>query len=221
MGGAIFDIEKFNGIGDFCMWKKKMKAVMMQLKVDAALDENPELPATMTSYENSEMFKIAYSTIFLHLTDNVLRHVDGLETAARIWMKLKELYLVKSPPNKIYLLEQLFGFKMDTSKTIDQNVDNCNKILLVRDAINGRDTLSTSIVINAIRTKEFDTKFIKEKSSGRNSGESYYTRGMSHYKKNCRKRIQDEKTNRVQENADAAVVSSESDFGDVLNVVTY
>ena len=84
MGGTIFDIEKFNGTGDYCLWKKKIRAIMMQLKVDLALDEKPEFPATMTSYEKSEMFKTAYSTLFLHLTDNVLRQVDGLETATEI-----------------------------------------------------------------------------------------------------------------------------------------
>ncbi|KAL5574149.1 hypothetical protein UlMin_023746 [Ulmus minor] len=180
MGGAIFDIKKFDGTGDFCLWKKTMKAIMMQLKVNSTLEEHPELPATMTSFEKGEMFKTAYSTIFLHLTCNVLRQVDGLETAARLWKKLDELYLVKSLPNKIYLLEQVFGFKMDTSKTIVQNLDNFNKILLdlgnsrkkfededvsvillnslpdsfdeFRTSISyGRDTLSTSIVINVIR----------------------------------------------------------------------
>ncbi|KAL5576485.1 hypothetical protein UlMin_018184 [Ulmus minor] len=130
MGEAIFGIENFDGTGDFCLWKKNMKAIMMKLKVDVAFDEKPELPATMTSYEKGEMFKTAYSTIFLYLTDNVLRQMDGLETAAAIWKKLDELYLVKSLPNKIYLLEQFFGFKMDTSKTVDQNLDNFNKILL-------------------------------------------------------------------------------------------
>ncbi|KAL5549681.1 hypothetical protein UlMin_004912 [Ulmus minor] len=181
MGGAIFDIEKFDGTGDFCLWKKKMKAIMMQLKVDVALDDKPELPTTMTSYEKSEIFKTAYSTIFLHLTDNVLRQVDDLETAAEIWKKLDEIYLVKSSPNKIYLLEQFFGFKMDTSKTVDQNLDNFNKILTAIKY--GRDTLSISTVINAIISKEFDTKVRKEKSGGSNSGESYYTRGSSPYKK--------------------------------------
>ena len=73
MEGEIFDIEKFDGIGDFWLWKKNMKAIMIQLKIDVALDENLEFLATMTSYEKSEMFKTAYSTIFLHLTDNVLR----------------------------------------------------------------------------------------------------------------------------------------------------
>ena len=105
---------------------------------------------------------------------------------------------------------------MDTSKTIDQNLDNFNKILLdlgnsgkkfededvsiillkalldsfdeVKNAIKyGRDTLSTSIVINAIRSKEFDTKVRKEKSGGSNSRESYYTRGKSSYKKHFHK----------------------------------
>ena len=56
MGGTIFDIEKFNGTGDYCLWKKKIRAIMMQLKVDLALDEKLEFPATMTSYEKSEMF---------------------------------------------------------------------------------------------------------------------------------------------------------------------
>ncbi|KAL5576923.1 hypothetical protein UlMin_018622 [Ulmus minor] len=184
MRGTIFDIEKFDGTGDYFLWKKKIRAIMMQLKVDLALDEKPEFPATMTSYEKSEMFKTAYSTLFLHLTDNVLRQVDGLKTAVEIWKKLDELYLVKSLLNKIYLLERFFGFKMDTSKTIDQNLDNFNKLLLdlgnfgkkfededvyvillnslpdsfneVRTTIKyGRDSLTTNIVINAIKSKGF------------------------------------------------------------------
>ncbi|KAL5564372.1 hypothetical protein UlMin_027536 [Ulmus minor] len=186
MGGTIFDIEKFGGTGDYCLWKKKLRAIMMQLKVDMALAEKPELPATMTRFEKSEMFKTAYSTLFLHLSDNVLRQVDGLEIIAEIWKKLEELYLVKSLPNKIYLLERFFGFRMDTSKTIDQNLDNFNKLILdlgnfgkkfkdedvsvillnslpesfneVRSVIKyGRDSLTTSIVINAIKSKYFET----------------------------------------------------------------
>ena len=84
MGETIFDIKKFDGTSDYCLWKKKLRAIMMQLKVDMTLDEKPELPGTMTGFENSEMFKTAYGMLFLHLSDNVLRHVDGLEIAAEI-----------------------------------------------------------------------------------------------------------------------------------------
>ncbi|KAL5567130.1 hypothetical protein UlMin_030294 [Ulmus minor] len=191
MGGTIFDIEKFDGTSNYFLWKKKLKAIGMQLKVDVALEEKPKLHVTMTTFERSEMFKTAYSTIFLHLSYNVLRQVDRLETAAEIWKKLDELYLVKSLPNKIYLLERFFGFKMDTSKTIDQNLYNFNKTAIKYD----RDSLTTSIVINAIKSKDFETHIKKDKSMSSRSGESYYYRGRSPYKrnKNCKKRIQDER----------------------------
>ena len=51
MGGAIFDIERFDGNGDYFLWKQKLKAILMQQKVDLALEEKPEFPATMTTYE--------------------------------------------------------------------------------------------------------------------------------------------------------------------------
>ncbi|KAL5573068.1 hypothetical protein UlMin_022665 [Ulmus minor] len=210
MGGTIFDIETFDGTGDYCLWKKKIKAIMMQLKVDVALDEKPEFPATMTSYEKSEIFKTTYSTLFLYLTDNMLRQVDGLETAAKIWKKLDELYMVKSLPNKICLLERFIGFKMDTSKTIDQNLDNFNETAIKY----GRDSLTTSNVINAIKSKDFEAQIKKDKFMGSGSGESYYSRGRSPYKRNH------SKNHKPQEVADAAIVSEESDFGDVLNVGT-
>ncbi|KAL5581222.1 hypothetical protein UlMin_013664 [Ulmus minor] len=130
MGGAIFDIERFDGNGDYFLWKQKLKAILMQQKVDLALEEKPEFPATMTTYEKNEIFKTAYSSIFLHLSDNVLRQVSSYTTAATMWKKLDELYLVRSLPNKIYLLEQFFGFKMDHTKTLEQNLDCFNKLVL-------------------------------------------------------------------------------------------
>ena len=36
--------------------------------------------------------------------------------------------MIKSLSNKIYLKEQLFGFKMDPSKNIEENLDDVKKI---------------------------------------------------------------------------------------------
>ena len=59
MGWAIFDVEKFDGTGDYFLWKKKMRVIMMQIKVDAALNKELELPATINVYEKKKMFKSA------------------------------------------------------------------------------------------------------------------------------------------------------------------
>ena len=68
---------------------------MMQQKVDVTVEEEPELPSTITSYQRREMFKTTYSTNFLHLTNNVLRQVNNCTTTVAIWKKLDELLLGK------------------------------------------------------------------------------------------------------------------------------
>ena len=59
-----------------------------------------------------------------------MRKVDEVKSTAELWKKLEQLYLVKSLPNKIFLLEQFFGFKMDTTKDLDANIDDFNKLCL-------------------------------------------------------------------------------------------
>nr|GFA50974.1 zinc finger, CCHC-type [Tanacetum cinerariifolium] len=38
MTGAKFDIEKFDGIGDFGLWRIKMRALLIQDACEAALE---------------------------------------------------------------------------------------------------------------------------------------------------------------------------------------
>ena len=125
---AKIELEVFNGKGDFMLWRKKMKAVLIQQKVGKALDES--YPTVWTEDKKKEVDEIAFSTIILHLLDRVLRKVDDATSTSDIWTKLEKLFLVKSLPNKIFLLEQFFGFKMDTSKDIDSNLDDFNKLCL-------------------------------------------------------------------------------------------
>ena len=52
MGGfAKFEIEKFDSKGDFGMWRKKMKAILVQQKVAKALGGEQGMPSTMTDEE--------------------------------------------------------------------------------------------------------------------------------------------------------------------------
>ena len=66
----------------------------------------------------------------LPFTDNVLRECDRLEADLELWQKLDDLYIVKTLPNKIYLLKRSFSFTIDLSEKLQQNLDEFNKIIL-------------------------------------------------------------------------------------------
>ncbi|KAA0037675.1 Retrovirus-related Pol polyprotein from transposon TNT 1-94 [Cucumis melo var. makuwa] len=168
------------------------------------------------------MDEMAYSTIFLYLLDEVFRLVDEATTTAELWKKLESLYLTKSLPNKIYIKEKFFGYKMDQSKSLEENLNEFQKIVVnlnnisekmsdenqaiillnslpetyreVKAAIKyGRDSLTMSIVLDALKTRNLKIK--KE----RKDGELLMARGRSD-KKNWKGK---EKSSRMNSNEEA------------------
>ena len=166
-----------------------MKGILVQQKVSKAIDG--KFPGNLTEVQKEEYDELAYTSIILHLSDTVLRKVGKLDSTKQLWEKLEDLYLLKSTPNKLYLLERFFSFKMDPSKDLDDNLDVFNK--LVQDIVNcdeevsetykaiillnsmpdsyrevknaikyGRDTLTPEIVIDSFRSKEMEIKAEKE-----------------------------------------------------------
>lgn len=71
MGTTKFELEKFDGSGDFELWRKKLRAISIQQKVAKALADMKDVQGT--NVEKTDMQEIAYSTIILYLSDNVLR----------------------------------------------------------------------------------------------------------------------------------------------------
>ncbi|TYK10877.1 Retrovirus-related Pol polyprotein from transposon TNT 1-94 [Cucumis melo var. makuwa] len=151
------------------------------------------------------MDEMAYSTILLYLSDEVLRLGDEVTTTGELWKKLESLYLTKSLPNKIYIKEKFFGYKMDQSKSLEENLGEFQKIVVdlnnigekmsdenqavillnslpetyreVKAAIKyGRDSLTMSIVLDALKTRNLEIK--KE----RKDGELLMARGRSEKK---------------------------------------
>ncbi|KAL5567862.1 hypothetical protein UlMin_024437 [Ulmus minor] len=131
---AKFLLECFNGKGDFLLWKEKLKQVLVQQRFVRAVEDPTKWP---------EEFK---------------KKTDEIEE-----------------------MNRFFGFKMDFSKDLDENLDEFNKktialmsnakkftdehiaiILLnalpdsysnLKDAMEyGRDTLTSEIVINSLRS---------------------------------------------------------------------
>ena len=132
-----------------------------------------------------------------------MRKVDEEKSTAALWNKLEKLYLVKTLPNKIFLLEKFFGFKMDTTKDIDANLDDFNKLCLdlsncdqkfsdehyavillnslpesfreIKNAIKyGRNSLTYEVVVNALKSRD-----LKLKSETKDRGEGLTVRGRT------------------------------------------
>ena len=73
MGITKMEIERFNGKGDFALWRQRMKAILVQMKISKAIDSEAKHAESVTDEEKAEMNELAYSTIILYLGDKVLR----------------------------------------------------------------------------------------------------------------------------------------------------
>ncbi|GJV18496.1 retrotransposon protein, putative, ty1-copia subclass [Tanacetum coccineum] len=215
MTRAKFDIEKFDGTGDFGLWRIKMCALLIKHGCEAALEV---LPTDMEAQAKAELNKKAYSAMILCLGNKVLREVIGETTAVGVWTKLETLYMTKSLANKLYLKKKLYTFYMPAGRKISEHIDEFNKIVLdlanikvkfkakdldlllltslpasyehfVDTLLYGREALTLEDVMAILNSKE-----IKEKSKAKeDDGEGLYVRGRTdhrdshHLKINCPK----------------------------------
>ena len=201
MTGAKFEIEKFDGTGDFVLLRVKMRALLIQHGCEAALEV---LPANMDATAKAELNKKAHSAMILCLGNKVLREVTGETTAAGVWSKLETLYMTKSLANKLFLKKKLYTFYMPAGRAISEHIDEFNKIVLdlanievkfededlalllltslpasyehfVDTLLYGREALTLEDVMATLNSKE-----IKERSKAKgDDGEGLYVRGRT------------------------------------------
>ncbi|KAG5010592.1 hypothetical protein JHK82_019238 [Glycine max] len=72
----------------------------------------------------------AHSAIILSLGDKVLRQVSKENIATGIWSKLEDLYMTKSLVNRLGLKQAFYSFKMQENKTVEEQLDVFNKLIL-------------------------------------------------------------------------------------------
>ncbi|GJW85091.1 zinc finger, CCHC-type containing protein [Tanacetum coccineum] len=197
-----FDIEKFDGKNDFGLWQIKMRALMVQLGCDAALET---LPADMEAGEKAALMKKAYSCLILCLGDRVLREVTKETTAAGIWTKLTSLYMTKSLANRLYLKKKLYTYYMSPGTKLGDHIDEFNKLILdlanidieiededqalmlltslpssyenfVETLLYGRESLTMEDVLATLNSRE-----LKKRTEGtkEETGDGLYVRGRS------------------------------------------
>lgn len=83
----------------------------------------------MTKVKKEKYYEIAYTSIILYLSDTILWKIEKFDSTNELWKKLDDLYLFKSIPNKLYILEIFFNFKIDHSNDFDYNLNVFNKLI--------------------------------------------------------------------------------------------
>ena len=126
-------VEKFDGSGDFGIWKHKMLCAPDILGLDSVLEENTESADEGEKVEPSTEAKVdpmksmkdkrVRSLIQMSLSDQIIRKVMKETSALGIWKALERDYQTKSLPNRIYLKQRFASYRKDEQKSIEQNLD--------------------------------------------------------------------------------------------------
>ncbi|GJV01111.1 hypothetical protein Tco_1334680 [Tanacetum coccineum] len=101
MTGAKFDIKKFDGTGDFELWRINIRALLIHHGCKAALEI---LPEDMEAQAKAKLNKKAHSAVILYLGNKVRR--------------------------ELYLKKKLYKFDMPARRKISEYIDEYNKIVL-------------------------------------------------------------------------------------------
>lgn len=132
-----FEVEKFDGSGDFGIWKHKMLCALEILDLDCVLEEVTEgdgekiEPSTKAKVDPKKAMKDkrVRSLIQMSLSDQIIRKVLKETLALGIWKALERDYQTKSLPNRIYLKQRFASYRMDEQKSIEQNLDGFLKLV--------------------------------------------------------------------------------------------
>lgn len=157
---------------------------------------------TEANEKKFEMNENPCSTIYLNLSDYVIRIVGIMECAKTLRDKLTDLHTEISLPSKVFLLEKFFKFRLVMSKDIEENLDAFNKLIddiklcgdkkideyapivllnVIPDSFcdvkfvikYGRYSITFDIFVNSLKSKEID---IKHSMGDKQSGEVMHVR---------------------------------------------
>ena len=138
-----------------------MKVYLSHHKVLIALEEDEAKWSAEQKAKASDIREEAINLIFLHVADFVIRNVNGKETFLSFWKKkLDSLFSIVTTPNLVFLKGMLFNFKMDSSKTMDENIDEFTRLTLLLKGTNQAldDSTKAMIILNYIPTKYYIVK---------------------------------------------------------------
>ncbi|XP_031266617.1 uncharacterized protein LOC116125023 [Pistacia vera] len=167
MSSTRMEIAEYDGKIDFNSWKKKMKALVSHNKVGIALEKDAEKWPADKLKRKAKIDEEAYNLIVMNLADNMLRKVDGLEAPIALWGKLETLYALQTAPNLTFLKGALFSYRMDSNKSIEDNIDEFLKMTIILKGTDQElsETTLAMIFLNSL-TKDYQVVKIALQYSG-------------------------------------------------------
>ena len=129
VSSSKFEVEKFDGKGNFGLWQRRVKALLVQQGLHKAVLGKSKKPTSMSDEDWEDIDLRAVNTIILCLADEVMYNVMDEETTVGIWDKLEKLYMTKSLSNVLYLKQKLYGLRMKEGTAITEHLNTFNKII--------------------------------------------------------------------------------------------
>ncbi|CAM8968213.1 unnamed protein product [Rhodiola kirilowii] len=155
MVNGRLEITVYDGKGDFKVWGMKMRALLSHHKCLIGLEEKPDLWSEDQKKRKGEIDEEAFNLIILSLSDSIIRKVSDCKTPTELWKKLEELFANQMAPNLAYLRATLYAFKMDASKSIDENLDEFLKIIILLN--NPKETIDETSKVMILMNSLPDT----------------------------------------------------------------
>jgi hypothetical protein len=147
-----FDVMKFDGFGNFGLWQRCVKDLLVQQRMAKVLYGTK--PKGMADIDWKELEAKAVATIRLCLGDDVIYHIMDEGSPTVVWLKLESWYMSKSLTNKLYLKQWLYGLKMAEGSDLSQHINMFNQIIgnLKRVDVKFEDEDKALMLLNSLPT---------------------------------------------------------------------
>lgn len=129
MSTMKYDIPMLDRNTRFPLWQVKMRDILIQMDLHKALLGFEKMPVSWTEEEKEMKDLKALSIIRLHLSNDVLQDVLKEKSAASLWLKLEQLLMTKSLPNKLHLKQQLFNLKMIEGGSLAEHISTFKELV--------------------------------------------------------------------------------------------
>jgi len=129
MSSIKYDISLLDRNTRFPLWQVKMRDILIQMDLHKALLGFEKMPASWDEEEKEMKDLKALSQIRLHLSNDVLQDVLKEKTAAALWLKLEQLLMTKSLPNKLHLKQRLFNLKMIEGGSLAEHISTFKELV--------------------------------------------------------------------------------------------
>ncbi|PRQ51350.1 putative RNA-directed DNA polymerase [Rosa chinensis] len=118
-----FKVEQFDGKGNFTLWQRRVKDILVQQGLAKPLKGKDAKPVKMSDEDWEELESRCVSTIRLYIADNIINNVNNVDSATQLWEKMEKLHLGKGLQTKLNLKRDLYKLKMGEGASLMEHMN--------------------------------------------------------------------------------------------------